>query len=270
MKQFFIGSALAVGLGTVLLAQATPPAAPAPAAPPPKPQSRPAATSSASALSVMVTDKSGNGIGDVNVALSGPVERSGRTAADGSVAFRSMRGGNLPAPLRTRTLHHARTGNRRRDAGLGRVRRAQPCAGDQAGGRRSGAGGAATGSEAESRRRAAHRFPCRTSSKRTSSGRSRRRRRCLAVRTAAPRESCRSRSRLTNQVNEDADQILYVVAGGGSMRVRDRELQGGAGIVRAGPARRADRRAARRQEPAHRLSVTMGAACTETTTPLAK
>ena len=40
-----------------------------------------------------VTDKSGNGIGDVNVAVNGPVDRSGRTAADGSVAFRTMRAG---------------------------------------------------------------------------------------------------------------------------------------------------------------------------------
>ena len=60
MKHFFIGSTIAVGLGAVLSAQATPPAAPA--ALPPKPQSRPAATSSASALTVMVTDKSGNGV----------------------------------------------------------------------------------------------------------------------------------------------------------------------------------------------------------------
>jgi len=52
---------------------------------------RPAATSST--LSVQVTDKSGNGISNVAIAVSGPVDRSGTTGADGSFAFRSMRAG---------------------------------------------------------------------------------------------------------------------------------------------------------------------------------
>ena len=167
MKRLLIGSALAVGLGTVLSAQATPPAARAARTAPPRPQSRPATTSSASALSVTVTDKSGNGIGDVNVAVSGPVDRSGRTAADGSVAFRSMRGGTY----RLR-FEHERYITLEREivvghAGLGRVGRAQPRAGDQAGGRASAAGHAATRSEAESRRRAAHALDVAISSKRT-------------------------------------------------------------------------------------------------------
>jgi mannose-6-phosphate isomerase-like protein (cupin superfamily) len=51
------------------------------------------AASTPSTLSVQVTDKSGNGIGNVAVALTGPVERSGTTGPDGSLAFRSMRAG---------------------------------------------------------------------------------------------------------------------------------------------------------------------------------
>src|SRR5687767_10597576 len=95
MKRLLITSAIALGLGNVLSAQAPPAAPPAPAPSAPA-AARPAARStgsSSSALSVTVTDKSGNGIGDVNVAVSGPVDRSGRTAADGSVAFRTMRAG---------------------------------------------------------------------------------------------------------------------------------------------------------------------------------
>jgi mannose-6-phosphate isomerase-like protein (cupin superfamily) len=44
-------------------------------------------------MAVEVTDKSGNGIADVQVALSGPVDRSGTTARDGSISFRAIRGG---------------------------------------------------------------------------------------------------------------------------------------------------------------------------------
>jgi mannose-6-phosphate isomerase-like protein (cupin superfamily) len=53
----------------------------------------PRAATPSSTLSVHVTDKSGNGIPNVAIALAGPVERSGTTAADGSLAFRSMRAG---------------------------------------------------------------------------------------------------------------------------------------------------------------------------------
>jgi mannose-6-phosphate isomerase-like protein (cupin superfamily) len=69
------------------------PGAQAPA--PPRTASRPPANTTAapSNLAVQVTDKSGNGIQGVAVAVSGPVERSGMTAADGSISFRSMRAG---------------------------------------------------------------------------------------------------------------------------------------------------------------------------------
>ena len=97
MKRLLITSVIALGLGNVPSAQAPAPPAPAPSAPapstPPRPAGRSTTSSSASALSVTVTDKSGNGIGDVNVAVNGPVDRSGHTAADGSVAFRTMRAG---------------------------------------------------------------------------------------------------------------------------------------------------------------------------------
>jgi Carboxypeptidase regulatory-like domain len=76
----------------------TAPKTQAPAQPeaPAQPRSTPRAATSApatSTLGVQVTDKSGNGIQGVAVGVSGPVERSGMTAADGSISFRSMRTG---------------------------------------------------------------------------------------------------------------------------------------------------------------------------------
>jgi mannose-6-phosphate isomerase-like protein (cupin superfamily) len=51
-------------------------------------------TSTASTtLTVEVTDKTGNRVGDVHVALGGPVDRSGVTGTDGAIVFRSVRQG---------------------------------------------------------------------------------------------------------------------------------------------------------------------------------
>jgi mannose-6-phosphate isomerase-like protein (cupin superfamily) len=96
---------LIVLAGTGTLAQAPPAQTPAPQTPAPQtpapqtpapPKTAPRAATSAptaSTLAVQVTDKSGNGIQGVAVAVSGPAERTGMTAADGSISFRSMRAG---------------------------------------------------------------------------------------------------------------------------------------------------------------------------------
>ena len=89
-----------VAATTSTLAQTPPAQTPAPQTPPPQGQTpapprtapRPA-TSTTSTLAVQVTDKSGNGIQGVAVAVAGPVERSGQTGADGSISFRSLRAG---------------------------------------------------------------------------------------------------------------------------------------------------------------------------------
>lgn len=44
-------------------------------------------------LTVQVTDKSGNPIAGTEVAVAGPVERTGTTGQDGSIVFRTMRAG---------------------------------------------------------------------------------------------------------------------------------------------------------------------------------
>ncbi|MGH9308055.1 MAG: carboxypeptidase regulatory-like domain-containing protein [Vicinamibacterales bacterium] len=76
--------------------QEKPPAQPAPQPSQPQQKPRPAQPSrggGGSTLTVEVTDKSGNGLADVRVAAAGPVDRSGETGQNGSIAFRSMRGG---------------------------------------------------------------------------------------------------------------------------------------------------------------------------------
>jgi len=94
-----IPAGLLVFLTTTVMAQ-TPVPAPAPAPPleptrqkPPATTAAPRASSAGLTLAVQVTDKSGNPIADVAVAATGPVERSATTGRDGTVAFRSMRNG---------------------------------------------------------------------------------------------------------------------------------------------------------------------------------
>jgi Carboxypeptidase regulatory-like domain/Cupin domain len=65
-----------------------------PQTPAPKTSSPPRAQTSGQALTIEVTDKSGNGVADVQVASSGPVDRSGTTGSDGSIVFRAMRAGS--------------------------------------------------------------------------------------------------------------------------------------------------------------------------------
>ena len=70
----------------------TPPTA-APAPPRTTAQSPPRTASAVMTLAVRVTDRSGNPLEDVAVAVSGPVERAGSTSEDGGIAFKSLRTG---------------------------------------------------------------------------------------------------------------------------------------------------------------------------------
>jgi mannose-6-phosphate isomerase-like protein (cupin superfamily) len=93
---------LACVLGCTLLPfPAASQTAPAPAPESKPPQTKPPqpqgttgrATPRALGLAVEVTDRTGNPLSNVQVALAGPVERSGETADDGTVAFRALRAG---------------------------------------------------------------------------------------------------------------------------------------------------------------------------------
>jgi mannose-6-phosphate isomerase-like protein (cupin superfamily) len=59
----------------------------------PRPQAQGRGSGASSTLTVEVTDMSGNSIAGVDVAAAGPVDRSGRTEDKGGVVFRSMRAG---------------------------------------------------------------------------------------------------------------------------------------------------------------------------------
>lgn len=266
MKRLLLSSAVAVGLGTVLSAQATPPTVPPP--PATRPQSRPAAASSSSALSVTVTDKSGNGIGDVNVAISGPVDRSGQTAADGSVAFRSMRGGTY----RLR-FEHERYITLEREIVVGA---------------RASEVSVALNPAPVAKPLIAPPAPVtpppvqpskRTVEPRTLSmsdfleknliGSEPQKTSLFACTDGGTARVLQIKEPLTNHVNADADEVFYVVAGGGSVRVRDLDYKAGPGLFLLIPrgvpvgARREGR------NPLIALTVTMGATCTDSA-PLAR
>ena len=69
---------------------------------------------------------------------------------------------------------------------------------------------------------------------------------------------------LTNQQNDTADQLLYVVAGGGVVRVRDQSYKADPdGWFMRDSARRATQHPARRAQSADRLSVAMGDAASD-------
>jgi mannose-6-phosphate isomerase-like protein (cupin superfamily) len=99
MKNLFRFVALALVLCPASVITQTPPAGspqPTTAQPQAPRTSTPPRTQSTSgqALTIEVTDKSGNGIGSVQVSSNGPVDRTGTTGQDGSLAFRSMRAGS--------------------------------------------------------------------------------------------------------------------------------------------------------------------------------
>jgi hypothetical protein len=87
--------------GQISLAAQVPPTTPPPQTPaqpapqPPKTSAPPRTTptTGGTTLAIEVTDRSGNGVGDVRVSSGGPVDRNGNTAKDGSIAFRAMRAG---------------------------------------------------------------------------------------------------------------------------------------------------------------------------------
>ena len=56
-------------------------------------QGQPRARATSVQLSVEVTDRSGSPVADVQVALAGPVDRSGTTGANGAVVFQTVRAG---------------------------------------------------------------------------------------------------------------------------------------------------------------------------------
>jgi hypothetical protein len=278
MKRLLITSAIALGLGTVLSAQAKPPAptpAPAPATPAPPAQTKPASRSNtsnaASALAVTVTDKSGNGIGDVNVALTGPIDRSGRTAADGSISFRTLRAGTYRLRFeheRYITLERElAVGARASDVSVAlnpapvakpvAAPPAQPVAPPPPVPKPSGRA-------VDPRMLSIPDF-----FEANTIGSEPQKSSLLGCTDGGSAKLLQMKEPMTNQVNEDADQVIYVVGGNATFRVRDRDFKAASGSFVLIP--RGATYSARREgrNPLVALSVTMGAPCTDTT-PLSK
>jgi mannose-6-phosphate isomerase-like protein (cupin superfamily) len=274
MKRLLITSAIALGLGNVLSAQGQAPAppAPVPSTPAPSTPARPAGRSttsnSSSALSVTVTDKSGNGIGDVNVAVSGPVDRSGRTAADGSVAFRTMRAGTYRLRFENEryiTLEREVViGARASDVtvALNPAPVPKPVVAPPA--------PVAPPPVQKSNRAVEPRTLSMTDFlEKNLIGSEPQKTSLLACTDGGTARVLQIKEPLANHVNADADEVFYVVAGGGSVRVRDLDYKAGPGLFLLIPrgvpvgARREGR------NPLIALTVTMGASCTDSA-PLAR
>jgi mannose-6-phosphate isomerase-like protein (cupin superfamily) len=270
---------LIVLASTGTLAQAppaqTPPAQP-PAAQTPATQKPAAPRSSAtpaggSTLAVQVTDKSGNGIQDVAVAVSGPVERSGATAADGSISFRSMRAGTY----RLRFEHEKYLTLERE---LTMVRGASdvsvalnpappkpvtpPPPPPQA---------VAPPVEQRKLRPVEPRTMSipdfldknvlRSSEPQKAS--------LIACTDGGTARTLQVREPMTNQQNDTADQLLYVVAGAGTVRMKDQSYKADAGWFALIPRGVMHSIAREGRNPLFLMMVAMGTPCTDTA-PLAR
>jgi mannose-6-phosphate isomerase-like protein (cupin superfamily) len=242
----------------------TPPAAPAPA--PPRTQPRATNTTSTTGiLAVQVTDKSGNGIGNVAVAVSGPVERSGQTAADGSVSFRSMRAGTY----RLR-FEHERFITLEREVMMTRgaeVAVALNPAPPKPVALPPPPPPAAVAEPAEQRKLRAvepRQLSIPDFVERNLIGSEPQKTSLLACTDGGGARILQVKEPLNNQSNETADQLLYVVAGAGVVRVRDQTYKADPGWFVLIP--RGVQHSIRREgrNPLIALTVAMGNPCTET------
>ena len=269
-----------IGIGALLLlcsadtfAQTqAPPAAPAAPAQT-TPRTTPRTPSGGAVLAVQVTDKSGNGISDVAVNMTGPVERSGSTGPEGQVTFRSVRAG-------TYRLRFEREGFVMLEREI--VTRAQPLevaialnpAPVAKAAAPAPAPPAAPGPPAPAATEPRRNVEPRTLSiidfvEKNLIGSEPQKRSLVACTDGGTARILQVRDPLNNQTNPDADQLFYVVAGGGVVRVRDQDHKATPGwsalIPRGVP--HSFRRDGR--NPLIALTVAMGAACTDTS-PLAR
>lgn len=263
-----------VAATTSTLAQTPPAQTPPPQTPSPQgqtpapPRTAPRAatsTPSTSTLTVHATDKSGNGIQGVAVAISGPVERSGLTGSDGSISFRSMRAGTY----RLRFEHEKYVTLEREVVMRGASEVAvalnpapvQPVVAPPP--------PAQTAAPAPEQRKLRPVEPralsipdfvdknfIRSSEPQKSS--------LIACTDGGGARILQVKEPLNNQQNDTADQLLYVVAGAGTVRVRDQAYQAEPGwfVLIPRGAQHGIRREGR--NPMIALTVALGAPCTET------
>jgi mannose-6-phosphate isomerase-like protein (cupin superfamily) len=220
---------------------------------------------------VTVTDKSGNGIGEVNVDLTGPIDRSGRTAADGSISFRTLRAGTYRLRFeheRYITLEReVVVGTRASDVSVA-LNPAPPPKPVVA------APPPPPVAPPPAPKTSGRAVDPRTLSipdffEANAIGSEPQKSSLLGCTDGGTAKLLQLKEPMTNQVNEDADQVIYVVGGNATFRVRDREFKAPAGSFLLIPrgATYSAKRDGRNALVA--LTVAMGAPCTETT-PLAR
>ena len=224
-------------------------------------------SASGGTLAVHVTDKSGNGLADVAVGVTGPVDRTGTTGSDGTVSFRSIRAG-------TYRLRFERDGFVTLERELvsrgtaGDVSVAlNPAPADRA---------APAPSAPPAPPAAAAPAPLRAVDPRTLSipdflernliGSEPQKTSLLACTDGGAARILQVRDPLNNQQNEDADQLLYVVAGSGIVRLSDRDHKAGPGWFALIPRGAAHSLRRDGRNPLITLMVAMGSPCTETAT----
>ena len=268
-----------IGIGALILLCATDAIGQAPAPPAAPPQTPPAGTAArttprrsptgAATLAVQVTDKSGNGIGEVTVSVNGPVERSGTTGPDGNVTFRSVRAGTY----RLRFEHEGFVMLERE-----MVMRAQPTDVSVA---LNPAPAVKAPAPAPAPQPAPAVVPAerRSVEPRTLSlidfveknliGSEAQKRSLIACTDGGTARILQVKEPLNNQNNADADQLLYVIAGGGVVRIRDQDHKATPGFFALIP--RGLPHSFRRdgRNPLIALTVAVGANCTDTS-PLAR
>ena len=270
---FFVVLAAAASLS----AQTPPPAAPpapttSPRTQPPTttppttapPRTQPRATSTTGSLAVQVTDKSGNGIASVAVDVAGPVERSGQTAADGSVSFRSMRAGTY----RLR-FDHDRFITLEREVMMTRSAEVSVSLNPAPPKTVTPPPPPPAPVEAPAEQRKLRAVEPRQLSipdfvERNLIGSEPQKTSLLACTDGGGARILQVKEPLNNQNNETADQLLYVVAGAGVVRVRDQSYKADPGwfvLIPRGVAHSIRREG---RNPLIALTVAMGNACTET------
>jgi hypothetical protein len=217
---------------------------------------------------VTVTDKSGNGIGEVNVALTGPIDRSGRTVADGSVSFRTLRAGTYRLRFeheRYITLEREVVLGTRTSEVLVALNPAPPVKPVVA------AAPPPVAPPPPAPKTSGRAVDPRTLSipdffeANAIGGSEPQKISLLGCTDGGTAKLLQMKEPMTNLVNEDADQVIYVVGGNATFRVRDRDFKTGSGsfvLIPRGTTYSAKRDG---RNPLVALTVTMGAACTETT-----
>jgi hypothetical protein len=215
---------------------------------------------------VTVTDKSGNGIGEVNVAVTGPVDRSGRTAADGSISFRTMRAGTY----RLR-FEHERYVTLEREVVMGPRASEVSVALNPAPVVKPVVAAAPpppvapppvpkpSGRAVDPRSLSIPDF----FEANTIGGSEPQKSSLLGCTDGGTAKLFQMKEPITNQVNEDADQVVYVVGGSATFRVRDRDFKTSSGSFVLIP--RGATYSARREgrNPLVALVVAMGTPCTD-------